>query len=151
MPSSLSCLPIHTLSFPAHQPGPPPWAPSFEPVPLFPCPLPAPVQGSTSSRGVGPNAGGQFLVLPLLHPTSTPVPRSLMGWSCNLVLPLSWVSQPRAAARCHLYPSLHRDRACRDSRSQHAGLCHQLSSPCLAGEGASHAKTCPPWAAACSW
>lgn len=74
-------------------------------------------------------------MLPLLHPTSTPVPQSLMGLSCNLVLPLSWVFQPSAAAQSPLYPSLHRGRACRDSRSQHAGLCHQLSKPLLSQGG----------------
>lgn len=40
--------------------------------------------------------------------------------------------------------------ACRDSRSRHAGLYHRLSSLCLDQEGTSHAKTCPPQAAAWS-
>lgn len=74
-------------------------------------------------------------------------------WCCSDGEPaVGWGSQPdwasSAAAQCHPYPSFRRAGACRDSRSQHAGLYHQLSSPCLRGEGASRAKTCPPWAAA---
>lgn len=55
-----------------------------------------------------------------------------------------------AAAQCDLFCPFVESiaGACRDSRSRHAGLNLHLSSLCLDQEETSHAKTCPPQAAA---
>lgn len=154
----------------AHQPRPPPRASSLHPVPTISHPAPCLVPSAyVGLRGcqllpdvlLALGAGRRFLLLvcaPLARVYACSPPKlrglrvaSLEQWGAwDGAGSLTARPMPLHNVTCPC-PSIERvARACRDSRSRHAGLYRRLSSLCLDREGTSHAKTCPPQAAAWS-